>query len=104
MLAFLVRPALLRLVFYVEATQVAVPNVLGSALGEEVDVVLVVFELVLLLQATLGLLLFLLPFESQFVEVASAFLVGADELGVLLDPGHGLLLGHLQLRVVILHL
>lgn len=84
-----------------EAGEVAVADVLGGALGEEVDVVLVVFELVDLLQVGLGLQLLL---DAQLLVETHPPLVGVDVLVVIFDPGHCLFLRHLLVvRLALLH-
>ena len=73
-----------------EFREVAVAYVLGGPLGEEVDVVLVVFELFFLLQ----LLFFFLVLDAKFFVVSIAPFVGIDIFVVLFDPSQCLLLGY----------
>lgn len=78
--------------------EISIAYVFGGALGEEVDVVLIVLELVFLLKLRLCLLLFL---NAQFLDVPCPPSVGVDVFVVLLDPRHSLLLSHLHLLIVI---
>jgi hypothetical protein len=88
-----------------EFGEVAIADVLGGALGEEVNVVLVVLELLFLLEVGLGaFLLLVLLLDAQLVEIAGSPLVGADVFGVLFDPGHGFLLRHLHLLRLVAYL
>ena len=78
--------------------EVAVADALGGALGEEVDVVLVIFKLVLLLQRlTFALLLLAFSLDAQLFVEADPPLVGIEVLVVVLDPADCLLLSHQQL-------
>jgi hypothetical protein len=65
-------------------------------LGEEVDVILVVFELLFFLQ----FVFFLFVFDAEFFIVAVAPLVGIDVFVVLFDPGERFLLRHFYLFIL----
>lgn len=69
-----------------------------SPLGEEVDVVFIVFEPVLTFEGGggFGLGLFCL-LDAQLLVEADAPLVGVEVFLVVLDPGDCLFAGHLQL-------
>ncbi len=79
--------------------KVPVPDVLGSALREEVYVVLVVLELLFLLQLVLLLSLSLL--YPQLLEVAVPPLIRVYVLVVFLYPRKRLLLSHFYSFIVV---
>jgi hypothetical protein len=80
--------------------EVSIADILGGALREEIDVVVVVFELVLFLQFGVGG--FGLGsgdlFYAQFLVETHPPLVGVDVLVVVLDPGEGLFVSCVHLR------
>lgn len=101
MLILLARPFILFGLADHEFGEVPVAYILGGALWEEIDVILIVFELVLFLE--LLFLLLLLLGDAHLLEVPVTPLVGVYVLVILLYPRKGLLLGHLYFSVVILH-
>ena len=66
----------------VESRQVPIPYMVGGALGEEVNVVLVIFELFLVLQCALTCLFLLATMDAVLLVNTLSPLVGVDVLVV----------------------
>lgn len=73
--------------------KVSIPDILGSALREEIDVIVVIFKLILLLKFRIGgfgLSAGSFLYSQFFVEAYSP-LIGVDVFVIVLDPGKSLL-------------
>lgn len=97
MLVFFAWPFVFPGLAYHKFGEIAIAYILGGPLREEVDIVLVVFELFFFLQ----FLFFFFVFDAQLLIVAIAPLVGVDIFVVLFDPSEGLFFGHADSLVLV---